>query len=232
MLLRATFAALIDLVLPRACAGCGRAGLPLCSACLPAEAPLHSWSGGTDVCAAGAYEGSLRSALIAYKERGRHELSGPLGALLARAVSSAAWPPDAVLVPVPSSSAAARARGGDHVLRLASVAGRGCGLPVVRALSLGRAVADSSGLSRADRAANLRGAMTARPPPSRAGTAVIVDDIVTTGATVREARRALMGAGWSVCGAATVAATPRHAARPLPMARRDGAVYRGHDLTE
>jgi predicted amidophosphoribosyltransferase len=213
MLLRSTFASLVDLVLPRACVGCGLAGPPLCTACRPRELPLHVWAGGMDVCAAAAYEGSLRAALIAYKEHGRHDLAAPLGELLAQAASAADRPNDAVLVPVPSTAAASRARGGDHVLRLAKAAASDCGLRVVQALSFARAVEDSAGLSRADRAANLRGAMTSRPPPSGQQTAVLVDDIVTTGATVREARRALTGAGWAVCGAAAVASTPRHAAR-------------------
>lgn len=231
MFLRSMLSALVDLVLPRVCAGCARPGPPLCAECRPREPPLHVWAGGVDVCAAGAYEASLRSALIAYKEHGRHDLAAPLGRLLARAVASAAGPGDAVLVPVPSTAAAARARGGDHVLRLASTVHRSRGQPVVPALGLRRTVQDSAGLSRADRAANLRGAMASRPPTG-SGIAVIVDDIVTTGATVREARRALVAAGWTVSGAAVVASTPRHAAVSLPLARSGRPVYRGDDLTE
>lgn len=184
-----------------------------------------------DVCAAGAYEGSLRSALIAYKEHGRHDLAPPLGRLLARAVRAANGPAGTVLVPVPSTPAASRARGGDHVLRLARLTAGAGGPRVVRALSFAREVQDSAGLNRADRAANLRGAMTSRPPPGPQA-AVLVDDILTTGATLREARRALAAVGWTVCGAAAVASTPRHAAGSLPLARPGRAVYRGHDLTE
>jgi adenine/guanine phosphoribosyltransferase-like PRPP-binding protein len=55
---------------------------------------------------------------------------------------------------------------------------------------------------------------------------VIIDDIVTTGATLREAVRALGAAGWSVGCCAVVAATPS------PLARPPGPVYRGADLTE
>jgi predicted amidophosphoribosyltransferase len=231
MLLGSMLSALVDLVLPRACVGCGRAGPPLCATCRPQEPPLHVWAGGLDVSASGAYEGPLRSALIAYKEHGRHDLAAPLGRLLAQSLASAGAPEDAVLVPVPSSAAAARERGGDHVLRLARAAARERGQPVVPALRLARAVQDSAGLSRADRAANLRGAMVSLPQPGP-GVAVIVDDIVTTGATVREARRALAAAGWTVGGAAAVASTPRHAAGSVPLARSGRAVYRGGDLTE
>jgi predicted amidophosphoribosyltransferase len=230
MLLRSMLASLVDLVLPRACVGCGRSGPPLCPVCQPRESPQHVWAGGLDVCASGSYDRALRSALIAYKEHGRHDLAVPLGRLLARAVAAVAAD-GAVLVPIPSTAAASRARGGDQLLRLSRLAGRRARAPVERPLSFARTVEDSAGLDRAERAANLREAMAARPPKGLRS-AVIVDDIVTTGATLREARRALMGAGWTVAGAAAVAATPRHAPDSLPLARSGRAVYRWHDLTE
>jgi predicted amidophosphoribosyltransferase len=126
--------------------------------------------------------------------------------LLSDAVRALDLGPDVALVPVPSAAAAARARGGDHVRRLARVAGRGCGLPASPALRLVRSVTDSAGLGAVARADNLRHAMAARPSadPRRA---LVVDDIVTTGATLREAVRALRAAGWEVSGAAVIAAT-------------------------
>jgi predicted amidophosphoribosyltransferase len=112
--------------------------------------------------------------------------------------------PDAFLVPVPSAAAARRARGGDHVARL---------LPRGRrtrdALRLARAVRDSAGLDVEARAANLAMALRSAAPPWPGASAVIVDDIVTTGATLTEAARALRVAGWTVPGAAVVAATQR-----------------------
>jgi predicted amidophosphoribosyltransferase len=207
-MLRAIGTALADLVLPRTCAVCGRSGQTLCAACLPRGQPLDVTAGGLPVRAAGGYDGTLRSALLAYKERGRPDLAAPLGALLGWAVRGVGA--GQVFVPVPSSAASAGARGGDHVLRLARAAARTTRVPVVRALALTRDVADSAGLGRAERAANLAGAMRSRPPPAGVS-AVIIDDIVTTGATLVEARRALVAAGWPVCGAAVVAATPRHA---------------------
>jgi len=75
-------------------------------------------------------------------------------------------------------------------------------------------VRDSAGLSSAARLDNLNAAMSAGPPSGRP--AVIVDDIATTGATLREAARALTAAGWMVAGAAVVAATTRHDGGGLP----------------
>lgn len=214
-------AALADLVLPRSCIGCGRAGPALCATC--AAADLHVVPNpGLSVVAGARYHGGLRSALIAYKERGRHDLARPLGTLLALAVDAVGHR-DAVLVPVPSTGAARRARGGDHLLRLGRMT-RGC----TPALHLVRAVADSAGLDTVARAANLAGAMRASPPRRPATSAVIIDDITTTGATLAEAARALREVGWWVAGAAVVAATPRRypagkagqpRARLLPVAR-------------
>ena len=196
------FATLVDLVLPRCCLGCGRAGSPLCPACTAID--VHAVPGpNVAVSAAAHYDGAVRTALIAYKERGRRDLAGPLAALLALAVAALA-PRDVTLVPVPSAAAARRARGGDHVARLGRALG-GC----TSALRFVRAVQDSAGLDSAARASNLSAAMRASPPHPRRSTAVIIDDITTTGATLAEAARALGAAGWTIAGGAVVAATPR-----------------------
>jgi predicted amidophosphoribosyltransferase len=204
-------AALADLVLPRCCVGCGRPGQALCRHCGPREV-VRLDVAGRPVVAAGAYAGALRAALIAYKERGRRDLAAPLGELLARAV---ALGPAAVLVPVPCATRVARTRGGDHVLRLARVAARRGAGPVATPLRLARSVQDSAGLGLLARAANLDAAMAAVAPTHPGAGAMIVDDSGTTGATLREAARALTAAGWSVRGAAVVAATERRGGTTL-----------------
>jgi predicted amidophosphoribosyltransferase len=80
-------------------------------------------------------------------------------------------------------------------------------------LRLTRELRDSAGLTVGERSANLHRAMAASAPGPRR-TALLVDDVVTTGATLREARRALREAGWDVAGAAAVAATPRRDSSP------------------
>lgn len=226
------FADVLDLVLPRRCVGCDSAGAALCSRCIPADEFERLDHGTVRVCAAAAYAGGVQKALIHYKERGRRDLAAPLATLLGCAVRGLLAEPDAgggsrplrpVLVCVPSTRAAAAARGGDHVARLARRAAVRAGVPVAaaRALRLTRAKQDSAGLSIADRAGNLRGAFRASaPPPGRA--AVVVDDIVTTGATLREAARALAAGGWPVLGAAVVAATPRRRAPTIGTATFSG----------
>jgi predicted amidophosphoribosyltransferase len=128
-----------------------------------------------------------------------------------------------LLVPVPSAAAAQRERGHDPVGGMARevvrrLRGAGQQIGVAAALRQARAVADQSGLDATARHANLAGAMTVVNPTSiRGRRVVIVDDIVTTGATAIEAARALTAAGAFVSAVACVAATPRrYPARASP----------------
>ena len=214
-------AALIDLLLPGLCGGCGTPGPGWCAACAARIAP--SWPvlpGGPPVHIVGRYAGPLRTALLAYKERGRRDLAGPLARLLAGAVAGV--PPGASrgewwLVPAPSRPAAARARGGDHVLRLCRELARADPrLRVAPALTLGRRARDSVGLDAAARAANLAGRLRvdARALPPVGAEVIVVDDVVTTGATLRACRAALARADLVVTAAVVLAdATTRKAWR-------------------
>jgi predicted amidophosphoribosyltransferase len=221
-LLRAVLRTAVDLVAPVCCPGCATPGAwlcPSCSAALDGPARLeHPWPrppGLPAVAAVAPYEGSVRALLLAHKERGVLRLAGPLGAAVAASVralpagSSPARPPP-VLVPVPSSRASVRGRGHDPTARLTMAAAAMLGLPVRRALRQARQVRDQAGLTAAERAANLEGALVVRPgrlPPGRA--VVLVDDVLTTGASLSEAARAVRAAGCPVLGAAVVAATRR-----------------------
>ncbi|MFI5955271.1 ComF family protein [Cryptosporangium sp. NPDC051539] len=232
--------AVLDLVLPVRCVGCGGDRGPLCPPCALAvqstvalAVPPGDRSGGGEpaVCvASGPYGGALRAALIAYKERGRRSLAAFLGARLAVAVAAGSGGGRLLLVPVPSSPAAIRARGGDHVLRLArhaAVTLRSQGVEVMAAplLTQRRTPADSVGLTATERRENIAGAFgvartrpAARARQRRGSAIVLVDDIVTTGATLTEAARAVSGRGLPVLAAAVVAATSRRGS-PGPTAR-------------
>ncbi|MEV4092867.1 ComF family protein [Streptosporangium saharense] len=221
--------ALLDLVLPPRCAGCDAAGAlvcPRCAALLHGEperrTPDPSPPGLPECWSAADYTGAVRRALLAYKEQGRTALAAPLAGALALAVAEGAGRRPVVLVPVPSSRLAGRRRGHDPVNRLADLAAaylRAAGWPATaeRLLLQRRRVADQAGLSSSQRAANLSGAFRVTAGRNGAvprswggsGVVVLVDDIVTTGATLAEAARALRAAGITVPLAATVAATRR-----------------------
>ncbi|QSI47433.1 ComF family protein [Thermobispora bispora] len=236
-------AALLDLLLPPRCAGCGAPGAPACPGCTallraPALRPPEPAPPGLPECwSAARYAGPARRMILAYKERGRTALAPVLAGCLAEVVAAALGgrPAPVALVPVPSARAAVRRRGHDPMGVLATRAAallreRGVPAVVVRALRPARRVADQAGLTAAERAANLAGALEARAPRGRwpAGlSAVPVDDIVTTGATLAEASRALRAAGARVAFAATLAATsrrrPARHARPAAVAREGDA---------
>ena len=227
------FADLIDLVLPRYCLGCARPGAGVCVDCLPSRVLVRQVPGLGPVHAAASYGGGVRLAVIHYKDRRRRDLRAVLAVLLARAVAAArrdlgaaadGWAgsngPPPVLVPVPSSDRAARERGGDHMRRLAASAAAREGLRQVALLRVGRAIEDAAGLSATARRANVAGAYVCRrlgpaagrsPSSARASPVILVDDIVTTGASLLEAARCLQAAGYDVRGAAVVAVV----ARPL-----------------
>ncbi len=227
--------ALLDLLLGSRCTVCARPGRVLCRACelalprRPAPAwPTPSPAGLAPPLAVGEYAGALKLLVNAHKEERRFALARPLGDLLSAAVEAHGGPPSdvpLVLVPVPSRGAVVRQRGHDPLLRVVARAAaclRAHGRPahVARVLRVLRRTEDQAGLGAARRAGNLAGSMgcariagpwlAARAAQGDRGhRVVVVDDVITTGATVREAQRALEEAGVAVHGIATVAATRR-----------------------
>lgn len=221
-----------DLLLGSACVGCGEPGRVLCASCrrgLPDSAavarPTPCPAGLAPPFATGSYDEVLRAMVLGHKERRLLGLTRPLGDQLAIAVATAvgttgATPTDPVLlVPVPSRPAAVRARGHDPTLAMARRAARvlrTSGRPVtaVPLLRTRPGVADQAGLDADQRRANLAGSMAARQRvvrrlAGRGAHVVVCDDVITTGATVREAQRALEAVGVPVLAVAAVAATPR-----------------------
>lgn len=203
----------------------------------PAGSPpvpmAYPMPGAPPVFAGAPFRGALRHLVTAHKDRERRDLRPILGELLlAACLDALQWPrtgPPAgpglalgartgpvLLVPVPTTAAARRRRGDDPLRALSAdcaAALATAGWPVVWTPVLaarGRA-ADQAGLSRSERIANRQGA-TIVPvrylPLLHRSRCLIVDDVVTTGATLAEAARALRQAGAGPVVAATVAATP------------------------
>lgn len=234
---RGPIGVLLDLVLPRPCPGCGgpEQWCPGCAATLAGRArqvsiPEVTLDAAGDVAlpvvrALARYAGPVRAAIIAGKERGRSDLPPLLGrsvgTALIRLHRIAVLPAEVWIVPAPSRRAAARGRGGDPVTAMAASAARtlaqsGIVAGVAPCLyTLGRAK-DSVGLDAVGRAANLSGRIcfrTSGAPPEGAAV-VLLDDVLTTGATVVAAVRALALVGIDViCGLAVATVAPWRADR-------------------
>ena len=226
MSLRRTFADSIHdawaVLFPVECAGCSADDRALCDECRAALLPdvtVRSVGGalGHGPSAGGLrvhslrvhsgvrYEGRVRRVILAFKEQGRTDAAAALARPLAAAVTAARIAaPAAELLPVPSTRAAYRRRGYDPVRLLASRAH----LTVSRELTQARSTGAQKALDLEQRAANRVGAFRARR--SLEGRAfIILDDVVTSGATLLEAARVVREAGGEVLGAATLAFTPR-----------------------
>ena len=203
--------ALLDalaLVSPVDCAGCGRVDRALCPGCastLAARVTAHTLDDGTPVWAALRYEGAVRRVILAFKEADRTDLSTALARPLAVAVDAAlAHLGAARLTTVPPSRSGLARRGYDPVTRLLVRAGQ----RPVKSLVAVRAGDAQKSLAVAERRANREESLRARRPLDGCRL-LLVDDVLTTGATLEEAARAIRAAGGEVRGAAVLAFTPK-----------------------
>jgi ComF family protein len=185
---------LSDLVCPRHCAGCGRYGGDICASC-SARLKIPSCErrprGIDRVVAAYAYEGAGRALVLRLKVGAVRSAARPLAAGMRRAAVKAGGVTGTVTW-VPGKPADMRRRGFDHAELLATELSVGLGLRCRRLLERRRIPLDQAALSASARRANLAGAFRAAFSPPEV---VLVDDVVTTGATAEACARALRAGG-------------------------------------
>lgn len=211
---------LLDLILPPRCPGCGREGAVICddcgaalrrrlveppglplglSAAIPCELVQLEW------CA--TYSGAVRAALHAFKYRGERRLCLPLAAALAERWRVAGRGGE-LLTWVPVHASRRRERGFDQAEELARATAAELGLPVTACLQRQQRTVAQHALSRAQRARNTDGVFVV-PESARVSVTgrwlVVVDDIVTTGATLGGCAVALLEAGAVAVSAVAVA---------------------------
>jgi ComF family protein len=216
----AGIARIVDLALPPRCVGCQDEGAVLCPACeaglygrdgIPPGVPIgmashvplpivaHEW------CT--AYGGIGRPAIHALKYGGERRLAEPLGRAMAHRWRQVRADGE-ILVPLPVHASRRRERGYDQAELLAVVVGHHLGVPVVPALVRNRATVRQAELDHAARASNVRGAFVLSD--GAAGTvsgrwAILVDDVMTTGATLAAAAETLLAADAIAVSALTLA---------------------------
>ena len=221
-LVRAGATRALDMAFPGVCVGCGREGMPLCSKCVPAlDARLDEPPGvaiglpgdipdsilQVEWCA--SFRGTVRAALHAIKYGAEQRVATPLGQAVARRWARVGAGGD-LIVHVPVHADRRRVRGYDQAELIARSAAQHLGLPHPSVLERHRATAAQFDLDRRDRASNVIGAFRVRPgsrdgPDVRGRWVVLVDDVLTTGATLSACATALEAAGAMGVSAITVA---------------------------
>lgn len=198
------------MLLPPACAGCGRFGVGLCADCVAA---FHA-PGGADerflvadpavvvgehlvlAVAAFAYDGALRNVLQRVKYASAARVTSALAAAaLPSFIALAAISGPATLVPVPLHRERRRERGFNQAALIARAVARQTGLPMREILVRDRATTRQHGLDRAGRLRNLAGAFRHEPREPVAESVIVVDDILTTSATMEACAAVLRAAG-------------------------------------
>lgn len=201
------FSGLQELLFPLYCHGCGVPAEGLCARCKASYEVQDYLSrvGVVPIFSAVAYNSVAQRILLASKEdgvRGADDLIvRALEHSLNRALRKTRQTP--VLIPIPSSPQAIRKRGRDFLTEISMRVAKSVGLSTQCLLQHNRRVKDQTLLDASARYKNLEGALVLKKRPTRIHEVFLIDDLVTTGATLNEAVKTLEMSGFRVVGAVT-----------------------------
>jgi predicted amidophosphoribosyltransferase len=198
--------ALTQLLFPTRCIGCKEIGIFICSTCRLEWHP-HLYSTGVStipIYSGVIYSKTASKILLSAKENGLKGADELIIKAIDHVLSQCDFSSrDIRLVPIPSSRAARRRRGRNFMVDIAQGVGQLSGYRISDPLELIRKVRDQSGLHADARSENLRGAFGVKAGSYPRGDLVLIDDVVTTGSTLREAARALTCQGYRVVASVT-----------------------------
>lgn len=210
------FTELSQLVFPTRCFGCNHLGLSICTSCRREWIPHHYRTdiNSFHVYSAVLYTDTASKIILAAKENGIRGadnlvISAILHVLNKNNVDRSCM----TLVPVPSSKQSQRRRGRSFIVDLTQQISQTSGIAMKDCLEVSRRVSDQSGLTKKQRSLNMQGAFSLKNGTHLRGDVVLIDDVVTTGATLREAARALNSQGSHPFG--TVSSVTACVAQPL-----------------
>jgi predicted amidophosphoribosyltransferase len=202
-----------ELIFPSRCISCGVIGISLCSQCRRGwnlhryfTTIRHENQRELKVVSSVAYSQIAQKILLAAKESHIKKADLLLGEAIEHSIKYILRDEFVdCLIPIPSRASATRTRGRQFVEAIIEMPSQNLSIPIAPVLSHQRKVRDQSGLSHDQRWNNLHGAFVVRHEQRAGGKALLIDDLVTTGATLNEAAHALRYAGIEVIGAVTAA---------------------------
>jgi len=209
------FSELSQLIFPTRCYGCNAIGLSICTLCRREWIPHYykTQTSALSVHSALIYSPTASKIILAAKENGLQGADDLLIEAIIHVLNKSRLDKAYfTLVPIPSSRQSQRGRGRSFIVDLTKTISKHTGIAVNDCLQASRRVSDQSGLTRVERISNMKGAFSLKPGSILRGDAIVIDDVVTTGATLQEAARALNSQGFhafgSVCAVTACVAQP------------------------
>jgi len=194
---------LSQLVFPTRCYGCNTLGVSICTTCRREWIPHYYKTNlnALNVHSALIYTPTASKIVLAAKENGLLGADDLLIDAIIHVLEKARLDKGYfTLVPVPSNKQSQRGRGRSFIVDLTMTISKQTGIAVNDCLQVSRRVSDQSGLNRVQRIANMQRAFSLKPGSILRGDAIVIDDVVTTGATLQEAARALNSQGFHAFG--------------------------------